>query len=494
MEEEIAWRVASLEEGNYLFWFTETLAERSSLLVQFFNAGIQRKEKLLVLGTPSLLQASLSEEVKDKLGAGGLELPGQLDSFLLGDAGQERREIRSAEDILEFLRVETARALEGEFSAVRILVEMDAVFTRFPDAGQYFEAIQRFDEFFPNSRCTGLFLVDPARMDPGEVSLILATQSRVGISDALYQNPQAAPVSGFQQAGDLSRLLLHRFESQLAGRLQQKAPPEETAWFQAIFNNLACLAAVLSEDGTLLQMNQMFLDLSGCDSAGVIGRPFWGLPGWENRPDLRANVEAAVRRAARGEYVRLETELDRLPVRALTFNLAFQRVAGPADQPGLVVCTGRNSTALKDMDRRLRDQDQLLKAVLGGAPLLLFLAGEDGTIRYSGAGTGTPVDEFWRSLPGRPVSEFFCRGSRDTPALRARHAGESFSTRFEQQGVTFEIRYSPVPGDQGQVCGVAAVAIDVTGQVRSEDTLFKQLSRFQAVVMEAPVGIQFLDE
>jgi PAS domain S-box-containing protein len=38
------------------------------------------------------------------------------------------------------------------------------------------------------------------------------------------------------------------------------------------------------------------------------------------------------------------------------------------------------------------------------------------------------------------------------------------------------------------------VAIDVPRQVRAEDALFKQLSRFRAVVMEAPLGVQFLDE
>jgi cysteinyl-tRNA synthetase len=67
-------------------------------------------------------------------------------------------------------------------------------------------------------------------MDPGEVSLILATQPRVGISDVLYHNPQAEPLSGFQQAGDLSRLMLHRFESQLAGRSQHKAPPCQVSY------------------------------------------------------------------------------------------------------------------------------------------------------------------------------------------------------------------------------------------------------------------------
>jgi hypothetical protein len=40
MVEEIAWKVASLQEGNYLFWFVEAAAERGSLLIQYLNAGI----------------------------------------------------------------------------------------------------------------------------------------------------------------------------------------------------------------------------------------------------------------------------------------------------------------------------------------------------------------------------------------------------------------------------------------------------------------------
>lgn len=77
--------------------------------------------------------------------------------------------------------------------------------------------------------------------------------------------------------------------------------------FRAIFNQTFELTGLLSVDGTILQANETALEFIGSDERNVIGKHFWETPWWTHSPEVQKEIEDAVHRAAKGEFVRFET-------------------------------------------------------------------------------------------------------------------------------------------------------------------------------------------
>jgi len=82
---------------------------------------------------------------------------------------------------------------------------------------------------------------------------------------------------------------------------------ETAARFRLVFNQTFQFMGLLDTDGTVRDVNAAALALVNVQAADVIGRPFWDTPWWTHAPDQQARLRDAVRRAAAGEFVRMET-------------------------------------------------------------------------------------------------------------------------------------------------------------------------------------------
>ena len=124
--------------------------------------------------------------------------------------------------------------------------------------------------------------------------------------------------------------------------------------FHGIFNQTFQFVGLLNPDGTLLEANQPALDFIGCELSDVVGRPFWETPWWDVSPDVRNRVKNAIAEAAKGNFVRYETEHRRSDGSVLTFDFSLKPVFDEKGRVVLIIPEGRDITARKRAEEALR--------------------------------------------------------------------------------------------------------------------------------------------
>ena len=146
--------------------------------------------------------------------------------------------------------------------------------------------------------------------------------------------------------------------AQLGSLIQRKgaeqALRESERRFQAIFHQTYQFIGLLNPDGSLLEVNQTALDFIGHNLADVAGRPFWETPWWDVSPDVRNRVKNAIAEAAKGNFVRYETEHRRGDGSIATFDFSLKPVFDEDGVVVLIIPEGRDITSRKRAEQELR--------------------------------------------------------------------------------------------------------------------------------------------
>ncbi len=137
-------------------------------------------------------------------------------------------------------------------------------------------------------------------------------------------------------------------------------------------------------------------------------------------------------------------------------------------------------TERKQAEEALRQSEARIRAIITGAPVLIFAVDRNGIIRFEdgqalkalGAAPGANV--------GRSVKEVYAH----IPALlaNARRAlcGEAFDSVMEAGPVVFDCSYSPTRDQAGELTGYIGVATNITERHRLERQLLEISDREQA--------------
>lgn len=78
---------------------------------------------------------------------------------------------------------------------------------------------------------------------------------------------------------------------------------------RAIFDQTYQFTGLMAPDGTLLEANQTALDFGDLDRDDVVGKPFWECYWWQLSEETQQRVKRSVERAASGEFVRYDVEV-----------------------------------------------------------------------------------------------------------------------------------------------------------------------------------------
>jgi len=73
---------------------------------------------------------------------------------------------------------------------------------------------------------------------------------------------------------------------------------------RSILNNIVAFVALLTPEGTLLETNDLSLEIIGLQPSDVIGKPFWEGFWWSHDTDLQDRLRHLIARAAKGERIR----------------------------------------------------------------------------------------------------------------------------------------------------------------------------------------------
>jgi PAS domain S-box-containing protein len=132
--------------------------------------------------------------------------------------------------------------------------------------------------------------------------------------------------------------------------------------FRAIFDSTLQFMALLTPDGTMVEVNQAALEWARVRPEDVIGTPLWFSPPTQDNPGLQNKLEAAVRRAAAGEIVREQYDVRGPDGVWAHIDFSLKPVMDEEGRPMWLVAEGRDITELKRTQDALR-QAQKLEAI-----------------------------------------------------------------------------------------------------------------------------------
>jgi len=119
--------------------------------------------------------------------------------------------------------------------------------------------------------------------------------------------------------------------------------------------------AVLSPDGTTLDINRSALEAVGATAEEVLGKPFWEAPWWTVSAGLQERLRGLIAEAAQGAFVRTEVVHYGGGGRELiTVDLSIKPVRGPDGRVVFLIPEGRDVTERKRVEAEVaRKNDEI---------------------------------------------------------------------------------------------------------------------------------------
>jgi PAS domain S-box-containing protein len=145
-------------------------------------------------------------------------------------------------------------------------------------------------------------------------------------------------------------------EQAKAARLQaEEALRKSDQRFRAIFNSTFQFTGLMTPDGILIEANQTAIDFAGIRSEDVINRPFWETRWWQGNETRVRQLKEAISRAAKGEFIRYEVELQGAGNAVALFDFSLKPVLGHGREVELLIPEGRDITDRKRAEEALRE-------------------------------------------------------------------------------------------------------------------------------------------
>ncbi len=142
--------------------------------------------------------------------------------------------------------------------------------------------------------------------------------------------------------------LAHQFTTltrELAGQNRQ---------LRAFFERSYQFMALLSPDGTLLEVNDLALEFIGTTRAAVVGRLFWETPWWNHDTAQQEQLQNDTLLAAAGEHIQRQVT-HRTPDGVLhTINFSLRAIRNPGGKVEWLLAEGHDVTALIAAEQQAR--------------------------------------------------------------------------------------------------------------------------------------------
>jgi PAS domain S-box-containing protein len=285
----------------------------------------------------------------------------------------------------------------------------------------------------------------------------------------------------------------------------------------AFMHQIAAFMAVLTPEGTVLEVNEPALQFGGLTRADVVGKPFWECFWWNFDAQVQARLRDDIRKVKAGETVRREVVVRAAGDARLMIDFMLAPLLDEAGRVTHLIPSGTDISDRKEAEQKLaaaqtRAQRDLavLQSVVDSAPVGISVMDRD--LRW------LQINERLAEINGLPVEAH--RG-RTLPDLFPEVAQEMVP-RFEQVFETgqailnqplvtqtpaapgrdrhFEVSVVPVRDEADEVFVVSAIVTETTERVEARRRLRKSKQRaerdrneIESIYQLAPVGLCVLD-
>lgn len=135
--------------------------------------------------------------------------------------------------------------------------------------------------------------------------------------------------------------------------------------YEAIFNQTNQFAGLLEPDGTVIEVNEPALEFGGLDPEDVVGEPFYEAAWWQLDDATQQETQDAIDRAAAGEFVRYEVEIQGGEENAI-IDFSIRPITDEQGNVTLLVPEGRDITERKEREAEVQETKQRLELALQG--------------------------------------------------------------------------------------------------------------------------------
>jgi PAS domain S-box-containing protein len=127
---------------------------------------------------------------------------------------------------------------------------------------------------------------------------------------------------------------------------------------RAVFDQTFQFIGLMTPDGTLVEANRTALKFCGITESEILGKPFWETPWWRHSEELQEKLRAAIRDAARGEFVRFEATHPAADGSIHYVDFSLKPVMDDEGHVVLLIPEGRDITERKKMEESLKANEE----------------------------------------------------------------------------------------------------------------------------------------
>ena len=230
---------------------------------------------------------------------------------------------------------------------------------------------------------TGVHLLREVRSETTTLPVLLGTTAG---SEALASEAIGAGVTDYvaltEPADQMTEDLLDRTERAVRTAQRSATQRERARQFDAIFNDLRTATWVLDSDGSLARVNQTAREMIDADIEMIVGEPFWTLPWWSQPNATNADVQQLVEKALDGTFGKAVVLQPQHIDDPRVIDLSVRPVEDERGNLVSIVVEGVDITERVDLERNLRQSEELHRVTLNNMTDTVLITNEDGEYTY----------------------------------------------------------------------------------------------------------------
>ncbi|WP_148414698.1 bacterio-opsin activator domain-containing protein [Haloferax sp. KTX1] len=230
---------------------------------------------------------------------------------------------------------------------------------------------------------TGLELLRDIRTETRTLPVLLCTAAG---SETLASEAIKAGVTDYVALTDpieqMADDLIERTERAIRTVQRSATRQERARQFDAMFNDSRTATWVLDLDGSLARVNETAREMVEADVETIVGEPFWTLPWWAAPDSTNADVQQIVENGLDGKLGNAVVTQPPHVEDPRVIDLSVHPVENECGDIVSIVVEGVDITARVDLERDLRQSEELHRVTLNNMTDTVLITNEDGEYTY----------------------------------------------------------------------------------------------------------------